>query len=343
MTFSIFEKERELLYDAYISLAEKANKYVKQPYDAIYSMNKAISYMSGIRTVKELEEDFIRRTSWIIEEIDKANEEVAEFNFEMKGIPYVKKYMDSDIVKKAVGASQKVLDDCSNGISFLVYGQDIMDTVYNLSKIEANKSVFNENVDVLEYISKSASDKNIRAAAKNVMDILAERYLEAYCGEIGKDIVNSAVDWIIYYGVSKISYVAVVVAARDVMSISIGSKDDVEQMYKVLCYSEMCDAYINALFKVIDEEENGKYYVCEKRENLIDVMRYMENLAQLRILGEKEYYAYIEKTGLIGGIVNAFNNIGQLKIDINNSIWDIKKCANRLGLKLSDKLSYEVE
>ena len=175
------------------------------------------------------------------------------------------------------------------------------------------------------------------------MDILAERYLEAYCGEIGKDIVNSAVDWIIYYGVSKISYVAVVVAARDVMSISIGSKDDVEQMYKVLCYSEMCDAYINALFKVIDEEENGKYYVCEKRENLIDVMRYMENLAQLRILGEKEYYAYIEKTGLIGGIVNAFNNIGQLKIDINNSIWDIKKCANRLGLKLSDKLSYEVE
>mgnify|MGYP005887659229 FL=1 len=112
---------------------------------------------------------------------------------------------------------------------------------------------------------------------------------------------------------------------------------------KILCYSEMCDAYINALFKVIDEEENGKYYVCEKRENLIDVMRYMENLAQLRILGEKEYYAYIEKTGLIGGIVNAFNNIGQLKIDINNSIWDIRKCASRLGLKLSDKLGDSIE
>ena len=112
---------------------------------------------------------------------------------------------------------------------------------------------------------------------------------------------------------------------------------------KILCYSEMCDAYINALFKVIDEEENGKYYVCEKRENLIDVMRYMENLAQLRILGEQEYYAYIEKTGLIGGIVNAFNNIGQLKIDINNSIWDIRKCASRLGLKLSDKLGDSIE
>lgn len=339
----VFEKERELLYDAYISLAVKANKYVKQPYDAIYSMNKAVSYMSGIRTVKELEEDFVRRTSRIIEEIDKANEEVAEFNFEMKGIPYVKKYMDSDIVKKAVGASQKVLDDCSGGISFLVYGQDIMDTVYNLSKIEANKSVFNENMDVLEYISKSASDKNIRAAAKNVQDILAERYLEVYCEEMKKDIGESLGDWLIYFAVTKISYVAVVVAARDVMSLSIGSKDDVEQMYKILCYSEMCDAYINALFKVIDEEENGKYYVCEKRENLIDVMRYMENLAQLRVLGEKEYYAYIEKTGLIGGIVNAFNNIEQLKIDINNSIWDIKKCANRLGLRLSNKISYEVE
>lgn len=138
-------------------------------------------------------------------------------------------------------------------------------------------------------------------------------------------------------------YVAIVVAVRDVMNLIIGSKADVEQMYRILCYSDMCEAYSKSLFWKIHVTDNQRYYYCYNQDNVIHIKRYMENIAQLRILGEQEYYQYIKGDGLLGFIGNYISGLEKLKKELEDTIMGVKKCVASLQLKISSKIQYAVQ
>ncbi|MDE6014493.1 MAG: VWA domain-containing protein [Acetatifactor sp.] len=339
----VTDEEKKLWYDTLVTWSSNANKYGKVPYDTIYNINKLISYVNGATNVSQMEGDFVKRVSSLIVEINKVSEDATELRFDVAGLPYVKKYFDSDIVKQVVGSSQKTLDKCSNGISFLVYGADVVDTITSLSQIEANKAAFNENVDALEVLSIFGSDRNIRAAANEVMDVLAKEYLQVYASAIGGDIFEAVGDFVLYQVASKVGYVAVVVAVRDVMNLLVGSKADVEQMYRILCYSDMCEAYSKSLFWKIHVTDNQRYYYCYNQDNVMHITRYLENIAQLRILGEQEYYKYIKNDGLLGFVVNYLSELDKLKEEIEDTISKVKECADFLKLHISSKMQYAVQ
>lgn len=335
------ENEKELWYDTFITLGEKLNNYGKVPYDTTYNINKMISYVNGVTDVKQLQGDFVDRVSAMIIEYNKVFEDATELRFEVAELPYVKKYYDGKIVKNVVGSSQELLDKCSNGISFIVYGIDIVDTVKSLAKVEANKDVFNENIDALDNLCIFGTDKNIRAAADEVMDLIAERYLEVYVSAIEDDLWESGVDYGIYSLASKVGYVAVVVAVRDVMSLLLGSKTDVQQLYRILCYSDLCEAYSKLTLSKTNTTSNGRYYSCYKLY-VEDVNRYLKNISQIRILGEQEYYAFIKSDGLLGFFEESFSTLDELEKDIEQKTLEIKNCADTLNLQLSTAIKYSV-
>lgn len=336
------DEQRQLWYDTLVTLSENVNKYIKLPYDTVYNINKLISYVNGVTDIDGFKGDFVKRVSSLIAELNKISEDAAEFRFDVAGLSYVKKYYDSDIVKDIVGSSRGLLDKCSNGISFMVYGADVIDTIIYLSQIEANKAAFDENIDALEVLSVLGTDSNIRGAANDVMGILAEEYLQVYKEAIGSDIFESVSDTILNIVANKVGYVAVVVAVRDIMNLLIDSKSDVQQMYRIWCYSDMVDVYSQKLFWVVKESEDKKYYRCYSQDKVENAVRYMENMAQLRILGEQEYYKYIRNDGLLGFIGNYISRTDKLKKELESNIDEVKKRAASLKLNLSSNIKYSV-
>lgn len=337
------DEQKKMWYDTLVTFISNANKYVKLPYDSVYNINKLISYVNGVTDTSHLKGDFIKRVSELIVEWNKISEDATELRFDVAGLPYVKKYYDSEIVKDIVGSSQGLLDKCSDGISLAVYGTDVFDTITYLSQIEANKAVFNENIDALEVLSIWGTDGNIRGAANDVMDILAKEYLQVYASAISADLIESGADFALYKVASKVGYVAVVVAVRDIMNLLIGSKADVEQMYRILCYSDMCESYSKPLFWILTETDDKKYYYCYDQDKVKEVTRYMENIAQLRILGEQEYYKYIKNDGLLGFIGNYISGLDELKEEIESTILEVKERSDSLKLNLSTNIKYSVK
>ena len=113
-------------------------------------------------------------------------------------------------------------------------------------------------------------------------------------------------------------------------------KEDVKQMYRMLCYSEMSLVYIDLFYSKISDSNNRYYNMSEMTEN------YLTNIAQLRILGEEEQYDFYKNDGIFSGLVNLFNNSEEVRENTNNSIKYIRKHANTLHLTLSNNIKYEV-
>ena len=115
-----------------------------------------------------------------------------------------------------------------------------------------------------------------------------------------------------------------------------GVKEDVKQMYRMLCYSEMSLVYTDLFYSKISDSNNRYYNMSEMTDN------YLTNIAQLRILGEEEHYDFYKNDGIFSGLVNLFNNSEEVRENTNASIKYIRKQANTLHLTLSNNMKYEV-
>ena len=75
-----------------------------------------------------------------------------------------------------------------------------------------------------------------------------------------------------------------------------------------------------------------------------NVIRSLEYTVRLRIMGEQEYFAYIKNDSfLLSGEEERFGVLDDLKKDIEQKISTIKRCAERLSLKLSPNIKYTIE
>lgn len=211
-------------------------------------------------------------------------------------------------------------------------------TSAQLSVTEANKEVFSENMEAIERVGLLSKDKNIKAATDDVMDLLAEKYMGVYISAIRSEIVESGMDFAIGKLASKCGYATVVVAVRDLMNVLLGTKQDLQQMYRILCYSDMCAVYSCIMSMQAEVSMDGVFYYC-KGNRVNQFIKYATNLAQLRVLGEKEYFAYLMGDGWLTKRIEMSE---ETKSNIEIRIYTVRKCAEILNLQLSPVLKYEL-
>lgn len=82
----------------------------------------------------------------------------------------------------------------------------------------------------------------------------------------------------------------------------------------------MCNIYSMIVPMQTEVSLNGRYYYCEiQREQLF--IKYLTNLAQLRILGEKEYYAYLKGDGWLTEKLDEIFGTEDIEKSIGHMRW----------------------
>lgn len=139
---------------------------------------------------------------------------------------------------------------------------------------------------------------------------------------------------------SKCIYVEVVIAVRDIIDCLFSISTDTKQMYNIICYHELSSAYIQLFNNQIDSD-NKNYYVIQYDDKL-NYIRYITNLAQLRVLGELEFYNWEKYDGWASGIMNALINLKDVESNINTQLSDLQTISKLLDLKLSSNIKYKI-
>ena len=352
---AMLQKEKETWADVLVKMLDKAKDELdkaqkvseatedyREAYDIVKNINNFISYANGITDAKMMDANFVKKITDELMHLNEVSEEATEFRFDVDGMPYIKKYWDEGFVKKIVNGSTSVMNVVSLGFTVQSGVQDMRDTVYNLKKVEANKAVFADNMEVLEWLGLITTDKNIRAAADDVMKLLMEDYLEVYADAIDADTTELIGKLLLNFLANANGYVAVVVGVRDVMNALFGTEEDLKQMYRVLCYSDMCNIYSMVVPMQAEVSADGSYYYC--REHRIHMFKkYIRHLAQLRILGEKEYYAYLKGEKGLPKLMDSIFGTEDVKSVIEMRINTVRKVAEVLDICLSDALEYELK
>lgn len=86
----------------------------------------------------------------------------------------------------------------------------------------------------------------------------------------------------------------------------------------------MCDAHKTLTMIKLKVSDNQHYYDCFHFYT-DDIIRSLEHITRLRIMGEQEYYAYIKNDSfLLSGEEERFGVLDDLKEDIAQKITTIK-------------------
>ena len=346
----IFMEEKKCWIDYLITLQSSVGETDIQPskmYELIKNINVLINYMNGYSNLSAgigFDRDFANQIVYIIQEIDKISKDATEFRASVYGNSYIKKYLDSGKLIGGVDSTVKFLNNISLGLSIASYGIDVYDTVTNLSKVNANNQLFAYNMDALDMLFVSSKNDSVRAAALDVKQVITGQYISVLSSSVVDDVAESAANFIILQMAQRVSYVAVVVAVRDVALYLINSKADLQQIYRIICYSEMCSVYSNSLKKILIQTKEQNYYWTYDT-TVIKVYNYLANIAQLRVLGEQEYYNYVKAEGALSFVINTFNGLSDVKENINYSMSKVKMKIDSLfvGNFVSSSLIYSIE
>ena len=90
----------------------------------------------------------------------------------------------------------------------------------------------------------------------------------------------------------------------------------------------------------ISDNNNNNYVI--KYDDDLSYIRYLTNLAQLRVLGELEFYNWEKYDGWASGVMNALVNLKDVESDVNAQLSDLQAIAKSLDLKLSSNIKYKI-
>lgn len=339
---SILYEEKNSWIDYLTFLQSNVTKYLTQPYDFTKNINVLINYLNGNIYV-DFNADFVNQVTLLIQELNRVSEDATEFRASVYGNTYIKNYIDTGKLLDKLGPSVKILNNISLGVTVLSYGVDVFDTISNISIVNSNNKMFEYNMDILDNIFVFSENDTIRAATLDIKQLLTEKYTETLLSAIGDDIKESAIDLAIIRIAVKNNYVAIVVAVRDVMNLLADSKTDVQQAYRIICYSELCKAY-ERVFQYILKQSNASAFYTTFDTTVFKVNNSLVNIAQIRVLGEQEYYEYVKNEGLLANLINYVNGLSEVRDIINHSITKVSEKMDLLGLKayMSEKIIYSV-
>ena len=342
---AVLEEEKKQLYDALITCISNVKNSIsngKNTYDTTYNINKLISYINGARTIEELEDCFDTEITDLLVAYNRMSEDAIEFRASVYGNPYIKKYWKSNHVKNITSSQRELMDQFSNGVTIAFGVVDVLDTIMSISRVNANEKLFVEDMEFLNNLSLFGNDLFVRSAARDVMNCLKDEYIETYSSAIYRDAMETVGELAIIWRASSSAYEAVVIAVRDSAILASGIDRDLEQLYSIYCYSSMTSIYVKMSSWNLQPGVNNKYYSCYET-NVGFSTRCIRNIAQLRVLGENEYYEYIKNDGLFGGIVDFVAGLDDVKVAVENNMVDVKSVTDAMRIKLSSNLMYSVQ
>ena len=336
MTTNVVNSDKKLewkktIYDAFKQLLPN----IGTNYALANDMNIMASYINGCNSIDKINNYFESKVASFLKELNKLSEDATQLRFEVnKNGKYVAKYITEE---QAVQLARKI-GKLSDAMVFATSAVDLCDNINGLIEIKANEEYFAGNMDLLIKLENS-NVHDLSNAAFETKGILAEKYIESVESIVDDFLMESIefIDNVIWnFAAFKIPYVNLIAAVRNVSLAVTGVKEDVKQMYRMFCYSEMSLAYIDLFCSKISDSNNRYYNMSEMTEN------YLTNIAQLRILGEEEQYDFYKNDGIFSGLVNIFNNSEEVRENTNASIKYIRKHVNTLHLTLSNNMKYEV-
>lgn len=221
------------------------------------------------------------------------------------------------------------LDGVGIAFNLLDTGLDIAETITSLSKVNANNSLFEKNIDILEELKTNGDRKAIKNASDDIIRIMCGEYGDILKKEIGKDVLGGVINICITIA-SKNPYVAAVVFIKDSIVSITGVKEDLKQQYEALCLSSFSDGVENLVYDN-SYYEDGYYYATKNSEE--NLKRYLTNLAQIRICGENKYCEFMANEGWFGSKDNSV-----IESLVEDSINDIKYNVDILNLTLDSSL-----
>jgi hypothetical protein len=219
----------------------------------------------------------------------------------------------------------------------------IAEDIHNVSKVNQNNEIFSENIDVLQNIIDTSQDKyHVKDAAKQVMDMLSSSFsdkayavLTSVLSDIATIGIKAAIDAI----ADAIPVVGAIKAVIDSIDLLFGISDTVKETYQMLCYHEMAAGYNNLFARETDQDAAGFVKIIGSYSLYT---RYISNIAQIRILGEKTYYEHEKLEGFVGWIADKANANESAQKDIGARIDKINGHTNTLSLILVSKLKKDL-
>ncbi|MGN0316488.1 MAG: VWA domain-containing protein [Lachnospira sp.] len=316
------------------------DEYANKCYVLSTDINAAISAINGCVKSKEIDALYNTRLTNVILEFNKLEEARQQLaTFACRAEEYIPKYWSAEKVGTIVEGSTEFLTDVFHAIVIWTSAEDFVDTAVSLYKVNANSKVFEENMDALNSLSSNKYiSTDIKNAAADVVELLGDEYEKVVINNLGRDIPEYVLNIGINVFLLDIPYINIVVAVRDILLVTTGVKEDVEQMYRMFCYSEIVYTYKTLLFSKTSEE--GNYYNVNEATNDVQCIRYLTNLGLLRIVGEKEQYYFYKNDGLFKGMVNKLNHTDEVK---NNTNGTIDKVINNLSKLIISLSSYNTE
>lgn len=303
------------------SLVSKVKKYATSPYSEIEKILKLISKINGTSDQKTIR--------YLLLTYEKTVSEIAVLDPELSMVSISTYSMKSTTLINLTAINGKIGKFCK-GVTYAGYVADIADTITEFSKVSANSRAFENNLDILKEIQAHANDDNARNAASAIIDKLSESFAQevvAIGGDLGEIVGKQLISKL-----SKVNiYALAVVVVRDGIDIITGISSDLKQHFQMITYAKMDDATVS-LIKGIVAGKGSSYYVEE--DDINDLDRYLVNLAQIRILGEKKYCEWQKDEGIIGW----FSDNKDVESWVNAQVKSIKGIVSSLGLTISTLL-----
>ena len=252
-------------------------------------------------------------------------------------------FPDAKVTLKTTSISQTVkckinltkvgdtVDKVCNGISIAVGVADVFDTVTSFAKISANNIAFEQNMDILNYMSKNSNDEYARDAAQDILSQMAKDYselIDAVCA----DVLDNALPMVIEAIISKNVYIAAILLVRDIFDLGFGISEDLEQSYSMYSYAALGQSIVG-LYKN-SFTLKGSHYEAVDAKAISDMRRYIYHIANARILGEQMYVEWMEDEGWFA----SSTGIDGIRSDAEQIIVIVKFMAYMLDSTYSSKL-----
>ena len=321
------------------SLLESVKKYSLDEYNFPKDILTVKEVINGATSNDAVEKAVAEDFSKLFTKIHNASEEATYMRMTTNGMSYTKKLKDVSEIKDKVGKGMKIVDKISDGITYAGYGMDILDTIDSLSTINTNNEIFEANLDALTYLINNSKDNHAKKAALSIRNVLAGEYYKNI-SDIGADILEAILDIGLKVLTEHFVYVKAVVAVRDIFDTLFSISTDTKQMYEIICYHELSNAYIDLFEMQISDNNNNNYII--KYDDL-GYIRYLTNLSQIRVLGETKFYEWEKYDGWTSGVMNAIINLDKIKSNINSQLSGIPHIISLLSLRTSSNVKFVIK
>ena len=183
--------------------------------------------------------------------------------------------------------------------SVLVTGLDVASTINDYSKLRANEDAFAENLDILAYLAVNGKRERARDAANQLYELMESEFLDfdkQRAKAVATDVAVGGAKLAVSLLVSTNPYAKAVKMVIDLADLLLGLSHKAETVDNALALESLTTALRTLCVTQLTSKE-ATYDCVSSHHEVSD--RYLMHLAQVRIVGEKNYVDYMKNTGLV--------------------------------------------